>query len=271
MQWWFYIATSNMPPALKKCKDCGAPVSKSAPTCPQCGAVLKRKSSCLGSLVAVFLLLIFVPAILSGLLSNGKPPARASSSATSAGSASTPTVANPTDLASPTSETPAVSPSKIASQPPPKPKNWRYGHSDDQMSKGRVHQATTTSTNVVEFDFPYRGSQRGMLTLRTHPKYGKDVIFNIERGQLLVRSYENSSALVRFDDADPISFKVVGAEDHSSTSAFFMDYQGFVSKMMKSKRVRISIPVYQQGSPVFEFDVISFDADSYLEKEPKTK
>lgn len=134
------------------------------------------------------------------------------------------------------------------------------------MSKGRVHQATTISTNLVEFGFPYRGPQSGTLTLRTHPKHGKDVIFSIERGQLLVRSYEDSSALVRFDDSDPISFKVVGAEDQSSTSAFFKDYQGFVSKMMKAKRVRISLPVYQQGSPVFEFDVSSFDADSYLEK-----
>jgi hypothetical protein len=134
------------------------------------------------------------------------------------------------------------------------------------MSNGRVHHAVTRSTNFVEFDFPYRGPQRGTLVLRTHPKNGKDVIFSIERGQLLTRSYEDSTALVRFDDSEPVSFKVVGAEDHSSTSAFFRDYQGFVSKLLKAKRVRISLPVYQEGSPVFEFDVSSFDSDSYLEK-----
>jgi hypothetical protein len=36
--------------------------------------------------------------------------------------------------------------------------------------------------------------------------------------------------------------------------------------MLKAKRVRISVPVYQQGSPVFEFDVSNFDTDAYLEK-----
>ncbi len=151
----------------------------------------------------------------------------------------------------------------------PAPMNWRYFHGDYEMGRGRVHRAITESTNTVNFGFPYRGHQNGTLILRTHPKYGKDVIFEIERGQLLVRNYEDSKALVRFDDSDPISYKIVGAEDHSTTSAFFRDYQGFVSKMLKSKKVRISIPVYQQGNPVFEFDVSEFSSDAYLENSQK--
>jgi hypothetical protein len=147
------------------------------------------------------------------------------------------------------------------------PSNWRYSHGDDEMSKGRVHHAMVLSSNTVEFGFPYRGAQRGSLMLRTHPKYGKDLILRMERGQFLVRSYEDSKALVRFDDGDPISFKVVGPEDHSSTTAFFRDYPGFVERMLKAKRIRIAVPVYQQGSPVFEFDVSGFETDAYLEKE----
>jgi len=137
------------------------------------------------------------------------------------------------------------------------------------MSKGRVHQAITESSNTVNFGFPYAGAQRGTLLLRTHPKYGKDVILSIERGQFLVRSYEDSKALARFDDGDPITYKVVGAEDHSTTMVFFKDYQGFVARMLKSKRVRISVPVYQQGSPIFEFEVSEFDTGAYLEEKDK--
>ncbi len=148
-------------------------------------------------------------------------------------------------------------------------KNWNYSHSDYAMSKGRVHQAITDSTNTVNFRFPYQGSQHGTLILRTHPKFGKDVILRIEKGQFLVRSYEDSKALVRFDDGDSINFRVVGAKDESMTMAFFLDYQGFVDKMRKAKRVRISIPVYQEGSPVFEFDVSGFEIDAYLEKTNK--
>ena len=37
--------------ALKSCKECGGRVSKSANSCPQCGAVLKRKHGCFAKIV----------------------------------------------------------------------------------------------------------------------------------------------------------------------------------------------------------------------------
>ena len=139
------------------------------------------------------------------------------------------------------------------------------------MGKGRIHQAIAVSTNMVKFEFPYNGLQRGTLLLRTHPKSGKDVILSIERGQFLVRSYEDSKALVRFDDGEPIGYAVVGAEDHSTDMVFFRDYQSFVERMLKAKRVRVSVPIYRQGSPVFEFEVSGFDAEAYLEKRTKSQ
>lgn len=217
--------------------------------------MLKKKSSCLGSLVAGILIL-FMIGFLGSLIKGTDSRSPVASSPTA-----------PTSIplsASPTLSSPVVSP-----MPPPKPANWHYSHSDYEMSKGRVHQAITESSNTVNFGFPYAGAQHGTLLLRTHPKFGKDVVLSIEKGQFLVRSYEDSLALVRFDDDDPITYKVVGAEDHSTTMVFFRDYQGFVARMLKSKRVRISIPVYQQGSPVFEFEVSDFDSGAYLEAKDK--
>lgn len=396
----------KMPPPLKQCKDCGASVSKSAPSCPQCGAILKRKSSCLGSLVAILLLIFFVPFFIA-LFGKGSSSARPGDGIARSSSSSPPaqptggtsaqtthaeqyipgiagvdvygnlkdrgfsvnrefgkgavfwTCESSNPLASyrvdVTARTPtqvmyvsgtllysgdkqadpfakpffgylatlpytgsnpeearkwveknignigaktsfgdveflisgneksrilqlrnknsATSPAPVttlSTQTTPAPStNWRYSHSDYEMGKGRVHHATAVSSNTVEFGFPYGGSQRGTLFLRTHPKHGKDVILSIERGQFLVRSYEDSKALVRFDDGEPVTCEVVGAEDHSTTSVFFRDYQDFVSRMLKAKRVRISVPVYQQGSPVFEFDVSGFDAKAYLEQKDK--
>jgi hypothetical protein len=37
-----------------------------------------------------------------------------------------------------------------------------------------------------------------------------------------------------------------------------------VGKMLKAKTVRISPAIYQEGSPVFEFDVSGFDKEQYL-------
>lgn len=88
----------------------------------------------------------------------------------------------------------------------------------------------------MNFSFPYAGPQHGTLTLRTHPRYGKNVIFNIERGQI---------------PCPAVSYSAAGPEDNSTE---------------KAKTVRISVNVFQEGSPVFEFDVSGFDANKYKPK-----
>ncbi len=143
---------------------------------------------------------------------------------------------------------------------------WSYSHTDDPMSKGITRLASLYSSNTVNFDFPYGGEQNGSLTLRTDPKYGKDVIFSIEKGQILCASYDGCTVLVRFDDEDAASYTAVGAADNSSETIFIRNYSRFIEKMMKAKRVRISVNIYQEGSPVFDFDVSGFSKDKYQQK-----
>jgi len=92
------------------------------------------------------------------------------------------------------------------------------------------------------------------------------VIFNIERGQIPCHSFSPCTALVRFDDAPAVSYSAAGPEDNSTETIFINDYSGFVAKMQKVKTVRISVNVFQEGSPVFEFDVSGFDANKYKPK-----
>lgn len=143
---------------------------------------------------------------------------------------------------------------------------WRYQVSNDQLTSKPTYIAWVKSLNQVSFDFPYQGIQRGQLMLRTHPQHGKDLILQVEKGQMLVRSYEDTSVKVVFDDGSPISYRVVGPADHGTTSLFFRDYHGFVGRMLKAKKVKISVPFYQQGNVVFEFNVSDFDSDRYLDK-----
>lgn len=51
--------------ALKKCKDCGAEISKSAKTCPQCGKS-QRMPVWLRAILVIFLLMIMVAAATGG-------------------------------------------------------------------------------------------------------------------------------------------------------------------------------------------------------------
>ena len=157
-----------------------------------------------------------------------------------------------------------VGQSPPAPAPPLEPgAQWMYGASEDPMAKGTTYSATVQSTNTVSFDFPYSGAQHATLTLRTHPRYGKDVVLRIERGQFLCSSYDGCNVLVRFDDGQPLTFSAGGPSDNSTETLFIRDYSRFVGGMLKAERVRISAEIYQEGSPVFEFDVRGFELSRY--------
>jgi hypothetical protein len=228
--------------ALIKCKECGNEVSSTAKTCPKCGARVAAKPMGCGTLIGVVVLAIIIVSTFSSIFSpSADSPARTKSSSSTV---------NGLAISSPTVP---------GSQ-------WIYSQSIDPMVKGTTYQARVLSTNIVNFSFPYTGAQRGQLTLRTHPRFGRDVIFSIERGQILCRSYEDCTVLVRFDEEPAAKYSAVGAADNSTETIFIRNYNRFVEKLGKAKRVRVSVDIYQQGAPVFEFDVSDFAPDKYRPK-----
>lgn len=51
-----------------------------------------------------------------------------------------------------------------------------------------------------------------------------------------------------------------------ATFGLVLDYDRFLAKMRKAKRVRITLDVYQNGRPVFDFDVSGFDFKKFQAK-----
>lgn len=143
---------------------------------------------------------------------------------------------------------------------------WEYTQNEDKMSGGTTFHAHTLSTNTVDFDSPYSGEQHATLLLRDSSRQGKDVIFQIERGQILCNSYEDCSVLVRFDNEKATNYSAIGAADNSTETIFIRNYGKFVEKLLRAKLVRISTNIYQQGAPVFEFNVSDFDKNRYKPK-----
>lgn len=141
---------------------------------------------------------------------------------------------------------------------------WDYSHDADPMTSKTAHYASVSSSNTVNFDSPYSGDQHASLTLRSHPRMGKNVILRIEKGQILCTSYDGCEVLVRFDDGAAQTFSAAAAADHSSETIFISNYPRFVQALAKAKRARVSFPVYQEGNPVFDFDVSGFSAKQYL-------
>lgn len=236
--------------ALGKCPECGGIVSSEAISCPHCGKGFKKapapqQTSGCAKIAAI---LIGVPLVISAI-------GMCSRSTTGE---SEPTKAKPASATAPAQAKPVP--------PPPAPgSQWIYRQSEDPMG-GAVHQAATVSRNTVEFGFPYQGAQYGQLQLRTHPRYGKEVMVSIERGQILCRSYQECTLTVRFDDGSPQQFSAIGPADNSTETVFITNYSRFLASMQKARKVRVALPVYQQGEPTFEFDVSGFDVDRYLGK-----
>jgi hypothetical protein len=151
-----------------------------------------------------------------------------------------------------------------AAEPVTSPEDkWSYQSNEDSMTSKPVRYAAIESENTVEFDFPYTGSQRGTLTLRQHPTHGFDVIFTIQKGQLLCQSYQDCQIRVRFDEDQPEAWSAVGPSDNSTTAILLHSESRFLQRLRKAKTVRIQVPVYQEGSPSFEFDVATFNHERF--------
>jgi hypothetical protein len=167
----------------------------------------------------------------------------------------TPSELNPTPPQEPTQVTAPQEPTQVS--------KWVYQQSDDNMTGGKTYYANVTSTNSVEFSFPYSGAQNANLTIRNDPKYGKDIIFRIEKGQILCNSYDGCNVLVRFDDEKATKYSALAPADNSSDTIFISNYSRFFEKLRKAKLVRISPTIYQEGAPVFEFDISGFDQELF--------
>lgn len=140
---------------------------------------------------------------------------------------------------------------------------WTYRTSEDQMTSGVTRTASIRSENTVTFGFPYQGAQQGTLALREHPSFGRDVIFRIERGQIMCRSFDGCEVRVRFGDSQPVTWRARPSADRSSETVFLDGYDSFLSRMQGVRTVLIQPQIYQEGSPVFEFDVSGFQLGRY--------
>ena len=130
---------------------------------------------------------------------------------------------------------------------------WNYQESNEKMGRGAIKNAYVKSLNKLSFDFPYQGIQNATLQLRKHPKYGKNVIVSIDKGQFLCH-YNGCKVSVRFDNGKPIRYNATEPSDHSTTYLFINDYKNFVRRAKKAKKIYIEAEFYQEGTRVMEFN-----------------
>ena len=134
---------------------------------------------------------------------------------------------------------------------------WEYRDYEDKASGKTASKASLLSENKINLSFPYQGSQNGTLSVRNHPRWGKNIYLKIEQGQILSidgYSYDNKYFLVRFDDGDVKKWNYVGSTSQSSDIIFISNEKKFLKKLTNSNKIYITINIYQDGQNTFVFD-----------------
>ncbi|MCP4501162.1 MAG: hypothetical protein GY822_14480 [Deltaproteobacteria bacterium] len=246
---------------LVPCKECAHDVSKKAKTCPICGVSapgVRGVSTGMGCLIIVVAMALFpmLFASIGGVESSERQDqARKVQAIAKAKEQAQVAAMTPKEQKKKRDDEVKRRARELHEQAKQLGLAWNYSDSADGMAKGKVKHAFVKSLNTVSFDFPYSGLQRGQLMLRKHPRHGKDVIFSIEKGQILCPSYKDCLLTIRFDDKKSGRFSAVGSSDNSSTTVFIRNYKRFLAKAKRAKTARIEVPFYREGNQVFEFDV----------------
>jgi hypothetical protein len=210
--------------ALIICVDCKKEFSTDAKLCPHCGAKKPKKpNNFIRWLIIIFVIIFIFNLIIS-----------------KAGTTQTQQTFTQQSVSKPTEE---INPT------------WFYNSSIDTISNKPIWTASIESVNYLNLNFPYSGPQKATLEVRHHPQYGKDVIFRIERGQILCHTYENCSVVVRFDNEPIEEYSALPSKDNSSNLLFIKNYSEFVQKALKAQKVFIEVPFFQNGNQTFEFDI----------------
>lgn len=131
--------------------------------------------------------------------------------------------------------------------------DWTYQEYQDKMTGQTSKEASITSDNSLSLDFPYKGINHAHLTVRQHPKYGLDVILQIDKGQIICSSYQGCPIEVKFDNAQPIRFNGIGSADHDRRVAFLQSEKKFINQATKAKKILVQVNLYKAGAPVLEF------------------
>jgi len=136
---------------------------------------------------------------------------------------------------------------------------WKYYKFQDPGSGKYYSQAIVKSENEVNLDFPYDGYQRAYFEFRNHPRFGKDLIFGLQRGQILCDEYRNKYVSIRFDNSTVERYRCLEASDGSSRQIALVGFDAIASRISVVKNIFVSVFIFQEGERTFEFRVNGFD------------
>ena len=130
---------------------------------------------------------------------------------------------------------------------------WQYSQDKDEMRGTITRYASLQSENEVDLDFPY-GEVHGQIWVRKRPEDGLQVMFSVDKGQILCHTYGNSTVSAKFDDKPIQKFGCTDSSDGSNDTAFLSSPSRALAELKKAKRLVIEAEFFQKGRQQFVFD-----------------
>lgn len=161
----------------------------------------------------------------------------------------------------PKSEVPAITTDSttlsdsILKPPTSLSENWFYSDKVDQMDGLKSYYAETSSTNSVDFKFPYEGGSTFSLVIQKRKKAHTTIYLEVSKGQFLENVNGINSVRVKIDDNAPFSVGIAGSSDMRGNVIFLESEKMIVQKLLKAKKLIIEAEFYQEGKRQAEFDV----------------
>lgn len=132
--------------------------------------------------------------------------------------------------------------------------NWRKTESEDKMEGTKRYFATSTSTNQIEFEFPYNGGSTFSLIVRNMGK-GNEVLMTVSKGQFMTSFSGSETIKMKFDDEKPFNVSYNSADDASMDVIFFNSSNKILTKLKSANKLMIEAPFYDAGRQIIYFDV----------------
>lgn len=142
------------------------------------------------------------------------------------------------------------------------PKNWFYKSTTNKMTDVITNTATTTSTNLVDFDYPYNGGVRFSFCLRKNTKTKEiDIMLIGDNCQFMPNLNDEKTVKIRFDNKDLYEVGYSESSSGSSNVIFLNNVYKIIAKLKASKKIMIEAEFYNDGKKIIEFDVFNLKWD----------
>ena len=133
---------------------------------------------------------------------------------------------------------------------------WDFTIVKDEIYDTNNIWAEIKSDNYISQRFPYEGYTYATISVRYMKKYGYDVIIVISKGQIHGSRFNGDNYITaRFDEGAPKKYYFNEAADGSSDRVFLSSKSDFIKRCKQAKDIKIDIPIFQAGRPLFTFHV----------------